>query len=82
MKSLLFAAALMSSSIEAIKTNNLLKQNFDSLFGNSTATNDALEQTNQTSSAYAVDQYGNLWQIPDNSLASTASNTVATNYAA
>ena len=68
MKSLIFAAALLCSGIDAIRTNTLLQQNFDSIFNSGdTTAKDAvhLEDVDSASSAYVVDQLGNLYVTPD-----------------
>ena len=69
MKSLLFATALFCSGIDALKTNTLLQQNFDSIFGTAdnaaVSSKDQLENVDSASSAYVVDQLGNLYVTPD-----------------
>lgn len=70
MKSLIFATALLCSGIDAIRTNTLLQQNFDNIFNTGDkdkATSDSvqLEDVDSASSAYVVDQLGNLYVTPD-----------------
>ena len=68
MKQLLFSAALLCAGIDAMRTNALLQQNFDSIFGDTKpaeSTEDQLENKDGASSAYVVDSLGNLYATAD-----------------
>ena len=68
MKQLIFSAALLCASVDAMKTNALLQQNFDAIFGDAKVADQEdvqLENVDGASNAYVVDSLGNLYVTED-----------------
>lgn len=65
---LTFAATLFATSVAALKTEALLKQNFDDVFGTTIA--DAPEDNIAGSEAYWIDnENGDIYETDDNTTA-------------
>ena len=80
MRSILFSTALLFASIEAIRTEALLKQNFDDIFGDTVA-EDNSDVEEASSNAYVVDENGYLYEV-DDAYVNTAADELNMNYAA
>ena len=65
MKSILFTTTLILASVKALKTETLLKNNFDTVFGDSTVVDDNAAVEEAGSSAFVIDDAGYLYEVDD-----------------
>ena len=68
MKSILFTTTLVLASVQALKTEALLKDNFDTVFGDATVVDENAAVKDASSSAFVIDDAGYLYEIDDSLL--------------